>query len=287
MDDIDYPDEYDTMGENEFDEEGLAKGKWMRASAGGVLHYSKVVTVSGRFSGEFHAAVCTGGFSPRHTMRLAVAGGDPDDKRLCSQCTVFLGLKNPGDPRLFLYNLAPGSWKLIRHAEKIGADKYPWIEGAQHNLAMNRPVTRGRGMSRSLGSMRSTAVVPNPIDPVSVETRRIRDQIDAKIGDVARLEHRLHVLESLPAEPAGVDDQCTVIWFKKQFVTGGKWYTYAAVRCDNGLWSTTGPSSPKLYTWGEMIKWIMTEKGHDDQDIEPPVVWVATEVDLISKVPSR
>ena len=31
-------------------------------------------------------------------------------------------------------------------------------------------------------------------------------------------------------------------------------YKYAAIKC-NGLWYTTGPKSPKAYTWDDLIQW--------------------------------
>lgn len=48
-----------------------------------------------------------------------------------------------------------------------------------------------------------------------------------------------------------------VITFTKTFSAGpnAKRYDYAAIRC-NGTWYTTGPKSPKSYTWAELVAWF-------------------------------
>lgn len=47
----------------------------------------------------------------------------------------------------------------------------------------------------------------------------------------------------------------TVIAFRARFNQGGRWYDYAAIRA-NGLWSTTGPRSPKSYSWADLVPWL-------------------------------
>jgi hypothetical protein len=47
----------------------------------------------------------------------------------------------------------------------------------------------------------------------------------------------------------------TIVQFWKQFAVGGREYMYAAIRAD-GKWYTTGPKSPKGYTWEEFTLWL-------------------------------
>lgn len=57
-------------------------------------------------------------------------------------------------------------------------------------------------------------------------------------------------------EKYGTDhEDGTVIAFRVQFLERCAWYEYAAIRV-NGTWYTTGPRSPKGYTWEELIGWF-------------------------------
>jgi hypothetical protein len=49
----------------------------------------------------------------------------------------------------------------------------------------------------------------------------------------------------------------TIVQFWKQFTVGGREYMYAAIRAD-GKWYTTGPKSPKGYTWEEFTLWLVS-----------------------------
>jgi hypothetical protein len=62
---------------------------------------------------------------------------------------------------------------------------------------------------------------------------------------------------AVPGEPEG-----PYIVFTKVFPNGNRRYTYAAARAGGrgGLWYTTGPRSPKGYTWEKLYEWI-TEEG--------------------------
>ena len=46
-----------------------------------------------------------------------------------------------------------------------------------------------------------------------------------------------------------------VVKFRVKFRNGGVKYRYAAIRA-GGLWYTTGPKSPKGYTWDELLDWL-------------------------------
>lgn len=32
-------------------------------------------------------------------------------------------------------------------------------------------------------------------------------------------------------------------------------YEYAVLKCSNGLWYTTGPKSPKAFSWEDLVRW--------------------------------
>jgi hypothetical protein len=69
---------------------------------------------------------------------------------------------------------------------------------------------------------------------------------------IRMLKKELKRLESRPAEP---EEDGNVITFQKQFAAGGIVYSYAALKA-KGLWYTTGPKSPKGYTWDELLDFI-------------------------------
>lgn len=85
-------------------------------------------------------------------------------------------------------------------------------------------------------------------------------------------------LATLPPEPMMRDQinddepgsQLTpVVYFIHQFKNSDKKYQYAALKCTDGLWYTTGPKSPKGYTWHELLLWLL-ESSHDTK--LPPIV---------------
>jgi hypothetical protein len=82
---------------------------------------------------------------------------------------------------------------------------------------------------------------------------------------------RLAWLESMPQDDEFEDG--SVITFKKQFHDGvnARLYTYAAVKYD-GVWSTTGPRSPKGIHWEDLLTFITS--GVEE-------VWFATEWERI------
>lgn len=99
--------------------------------------------------------------------------------------------------------------------------------------------------------------------PVRDTQDHLRSRIERHLKEADRLAERVAFLDELPTEPVG-DDGTTVIWFEKQM--GSRVYTYAAVRTVDGLWSTTGPKSPKRYRWTELIQWIF-ENGNEDAEV--------------------
>lgn len=90
-----------------------------------------------------------------------------------------------------------------------------------------------------------------------------------------RAQQRIEFLMSLPDEPVTTDpDGALVLWFERRFGGRGKVYTYAVVKAGDGLWYTTGPQSPKGYTWDQFVTWLMED--------ETVVLWQATEFEPIS-----
>lgn len=62
--------------------------------------------------------------------------------------------------------------------------------------------------------------------------------------------------ETRIAERYGEDhEDKTVIAFRAMFVPNGRVYDYSAIRAE-GLWYTTGPRTPKGFTWAELIAWM-------------------------------
>lgn len=96
--------------------------------------------------------------------------------------------------------------------------------------------------------------------------------IEAAQHTIARAQAKIDRLMSLPNEPSTEDpDGALVVWFRRRFAIRGQEYTYAAVKASDGLWYTTGPASPKGYSWDELVQWLYDEKNED------AVMWVAAE----------
>jgi len=79
-----------------------------------------------------------------------------------------------------------------------------------------------------------------------------------------RIEAEVDRLEQEIAD-FGEDDYAEgdVVKFTKQFVPGGKAYLYAAIKA-NDAWYTTGPKSPKGYSWDEFVLWLIGGEGYDN-----------------------
>lgn len=86
----------------------------------------------------------------------------------------------------------------------------------------------------------------------------LRAQLNAIAEELARLEDR-------PEEPP----PGSVIRFNMQFNGYGTVYDYAALHAGDGKWYTTGPRSPKGYTWDELLDW-MEGNTHAFQVLRPP-----------------
>lgn len=97
-------------------------------------------------------------------------------------------------------------------------------------------------------------------------TAALRAQLNAIAEELARLEAR-------PEEPP----IGSVIRFNMQFGGRGTVYEYAAIHAGDDLWYTSGPRSPKGYTWDQLLDWM--EDGTDAyQLLRPPARSEMTEI---------
>jgi uncharacterized small protein (DUF1192 family) len=83
----------------------------------------------------------------------------------------------------------------------------------------------------------------------------LRRRIERMEAELAEIEER--------REKFGPDlDEGDVVTFTKTFsdAKNATRYSYAAIKA-NGMWYTTGPKSPKAYTWDELTEWFDREGG--------------------------
>lgn len=83
-------------------------------------------------------------------------------------------------------------------------------------------------------------------------TRAPASKIRALRAQLAAIAEELTRLEALPEEPP----EGSVIRFNMQFGGHGTVYDYAAIRAGDGMWYTTGPRSPKGYSWDSLLEWM-------------------------------
>lgn len=76
---------------------------------------------------------------------------------------------------------------------------------------------------------------------------------------IQRAQAEIDRVLRLPAEPTTDDDQPLVVFFQHRFNQNSRTYDYAAIKAGDGLWYTTGPASPKGYTWDQLMDWHMSE----------------------------
>lgn len=96
----------------------------------------------------------------------------------------------------------------------------------------------------------------------SNRTRKVQElrRLIAEANETLRLMERF-----------GPDDYAegTVIKFEKQFHRGERWYSYSAIKA-GGVWYTTGPQSPKAYSWDDLTDWLASG---DVRDFAVAVGW--------------
>lgn len=79
---------------------------------------------------------------------------------------------------------------------------------------------------------------------------RIKSEVDRHMRIVDNLWNEFDRVAVLPEDDF---EDGAVIQFEKTFTSGT--YQYAAIKA-KGLWYTTGPLSPKAYTWDRLIDFI-------------------------------
>lgn len=104
-------------------------------------------------------------------------------------------------------------------------------------------------------------------------TAEIRAERAAR--DLERAIARLDQIDRMPVEPQPKDGDPNVIFFRK-FSRSNKIYDYAAIQVADGTWYTTGPSSPKSYTWEQLMNWLFEDTGFE------PVIYQARKFRPIS-----
>lgn len=108
---------------------------------------------------------------------------------------------------------------------------------------------------------------------------RKRDDLRAKFltesamltSVITELENERAEFLELKKDRFGPDEFAagTIITFNYAFQVGGVRYMYAILKCDNGLWYSTGPKSPKAYSWTELTRWLNFGDANNFRVIQP------------------
>lgn len=93
-----------------------------------------------------------------------------------------------------------------------------------------------------------------------------------------RLMREAERLDQMPAEPQSRPGEPAIVYFRKQFHEGGRVYDYVAIRAGSeDLWYTSGPKSPKGYTWEQLLGFIYP----DGTELEDVALWQVTDMAMI------
>lgn len=172
------------------------------------------------------------------------------------------------------------------------ADPRKYIHDEEHWYCIHNGTTSIRTLERSIEHQERSVVRDD--QPVYVFEARNRTQIHEwltsngyvtnfqgrKTSTMTARERRIRTAElaikraqaeidrvlRLPDEPTAADDSPLIIFFQKQFHEFGKIYDYSAIKAGDGLWYTTGPASPKGYTWDALVDWL-----YADEDFDPAI----------------
>jgi hypothetical protein len=128
------------------------------------------------------------------------------------------------------------------------------------------------------GSIQTTDLVTNTINGISDETLHRSTRKDGTMNAEALrrqallLMEQADLLDARPKQPKGIrsgrkkrDPRVNVIWWRMRFKGGTRYYTYAAVQTPEGTWYTSGPRSPKDYSWDDLINWIYDTSEHEPE----------------------
>lgn len=82
------------------------------------------------------------------------------------------------------------------------------------------------------------------------------DAIERQLAVLTKALAEVREREAAVEAKYGTDQEDgKILSWKMRFSKGSTKYLYAAVRT-NGLWFTTGPRSPKGFTWAELTSWF-------------------------------
>jgi hypothetical protein len=144
---------------------------------------------------------------------------------------------------------------LLRTAYWPDPARHPIFIFEARNATQVRDELESRGYITNHNGYRRSSINMNAIE-------RRKRQAEAAIQ---RAQAELDRLYRLPDEPVVEDDAPNVIYFQKRFSPNSRLYDYAAIKASDGLWYTTGPQSPKGYTWDRLVEWMFD--GHEDLTI--------------------
>lgn len=102
----------------------------------------------------------------------------------------------------------------------------------------------------NIGYLQKEDAMSTEQDRLELEAQRLQAQLE-------RIREKQVMLDSFPQDDFNEGD---VIWFELRLRPDGQFggvtrpYTYSAIKT-NGTWYTTGPRSPKNYTWSELVSW--------------------------------
>ena len=103
-----------------------------------------------------------------------------------------------------------------------------------------------------------TTITLNAIYSDRIEGNNDMDNRTSRLAQLTRIaENAQREMETILSRP--VEPEQDMIRFERTFNGGERVYTYGAIRTDQGLWYTTGPRTPKGYTWDDLIDWMMED----------------------------
>ena len=90
-----------------------------------------------------------------------------------------------------------------------------------------------------------------PIEKFERREMKISEVLAAELAKALEKEKARE--DAFGIEPTGLR---SVVTFDIQFTERGKWYNYAAIRCGDNKWYTTGMKRTSGYTWEELLNFI-------------------------------
>lgn len=168
-------------------------------------------------------------------------------------------------------SLSNSSFAMVAHGGHVNPDAaLNWVTRQQESR-MHRPATYGfiikaynitqvrEWLLRHGYTVRGSYNLMYP-DTLTEREEPMSNRRNARIASMeaakARADAEILRLMSLPEEPTFKDDRPKVVFFQKKFSGTRRIYDYAVIKAGDGLWYTTGPRTPKGYTWDELVDWM-------------------------------